>query len=155
MRPHAESRTSFKYPRGGLLQLRDVVKEDELRHPTMLDANGEECLIVVKNGNTTGVTVGRATGIESFVREYDDDGSIHSTSMEVAIYPYSHKDGAFSAPGDSGSVIADANSRIVGILTGGAGNTDSTDITYASPYYWVENRIKKSFPDSYLYPITA
>ncbi|KAF8837533.1 hypothetical protein BDN67DRAFT_185210 [Paxillus ammoniavirescens] len=154
MHPHAESRTSFKYPRGGLLQLQGVVEEDELRHPTMLDANGEVCLIVVKNGNSTGVTIGRATGIESFVREYDDYG-IRSTSMEVAIYPYSHEDGAFSAPGDSGSVIADANSRIVGILTGSTGLTDFTDVTYASPYYWVEKCIKKAFPDSYLYPITA
>lgn len=153
MHPHAESRTSFEYPFEGLLQLRDVVKEDELRHPTMLDANGEECLIVVKNSNTTGVTFGRATGIESFVREYDAHG-IRSTSMELAIYPYSYKDGAFSAPGDSGSVIADAKSRIVGILTGGTGKADCTDVTYASPYYWIEERIKKAFPDSYLYPIT-
>ncbi|ETW78096.1 hypothetical protein HETIRDRAFT_454139 [Heterobasidion irregulare TC 32-1] len=154
MRPHVKTRTSFKYPRGGLLQLRGVVKEDELRHPTMLDANGEECLIVVKNGNTTGVTIGRVSSIESFVREYDDY-NIHSTSMEVAIYSYSHDDGAFSAPGDSGSIIADANSRILGILTGGTGQTDSTDVTYASPYYWVEERIQKAFPDSYLYPTTA
>ncbi|KAH7912956.1 hypothetical protein BJ138DRAFT_1124793 [Hygrophoropsis aurantiaca] len=119
----APSRTSFKYPRGGLLQLRDVLKEDELRHPIMLDANGEECLIVVKNGNTTGITIGRTTGIESFVREYDDY-AIRST-------------------------------RIVGILTSGTGQTDSTDVTYASPYYWLEERIKTAFSDSYLYPITA
>jgi hypothetical protein len=114
--------TSFKYPLSGFLQLRDIVREDELRHPTMLDGNGEECLVVVKNGNATGATIGRATGIESFVREYNAHG-IHSTSMELAIYPYSHsfEDGAFSAPGDSGSVIADPNGRIVGILTGGAG----------------------------------
>src|SRR5438552_18874869 len=97
MYPHAETRTNFKYPRGGLMQLRDFVKDGELRRPTMLDANGEECLIVVKNGATTGVTLGRATGIESFVRNYNEYG-IHSTSMEIDIYPYSHKDGAFSAP---------------------------------------------------------
>src|SRR6266511_3734887 len=47
-------RAKFKYPRGGLM-------EGELRRPTMLDANGEECLIVVKNGISTGVTLGRAT----------------------------------------------------------------------------------------------
>lgn len=74
----------------------------------MLDERGEECLIVVKNGNTTSLTFGCATGIESFVREYVDY-EIRSTSMELAIYPYSHKDGAFSAAGDSGSVIADAD----------------------------------------------
>ena len=41
--------------------------------------------------------------------------------MRIAIYPYSQQDGAFSAPGDSGSVVADGNGRIIGILTGGAG----------------------------------
>jgi hypothetical protein len=60
MYPHAETCTNFKYPPGGLMQLRDFVKYDELCHPTMLDANGEECLIVIKNGATTGLTVGRA-----------------------------------------------------------------------------------------------
>jgi hypothetical protein len=136
------------------MQLRGVAKEDELRHPTTLDANGEECLIVVKNGNTTGGTIGRAASIESFIREYDDCG-IHSTSMGVAIYSYGYGDGAFSAPGDSGSVIADADGRIVGILIGGTGKADYIDVTYASPYYWVEERIKKAFPDSCLYPIVA
>jgi hypothetical protein len=121
----------------------------------MLDANGEECLLVVKNGSSTGVTIGRTTGIMSFVREYFEDGT-HETSMELAIYPYGHKDGAFSAPGDSGSIIADGRGRIVGLLTGGAGRKDSTDVTYASPFFWVfDERIKASFPNAYLYSIKA
>jgi hypothetical protein len=73
--------------------------------------------------------------------------------MEIAIYPYSHKDGAFSAPGDSGSIVIDGLGRIVGLLTGGSGTTDSTDVTYVTPYFWLEEQIKKVFPDSYLYPI--
>ena len=154
MHPHVQARSSFTYPRGGLMQLKDIVKESELRNPEMCDANGEPCLLVVKNGNKTGVTLGRATGIESFVREYLDNG-ICTTSMELAIHPFSHKDGAFSAPGDSGSVIADANGRIVGILTGGSGKNDSTDVTYATPYYWVDERIKMAFPNTYLFPIVA
>ena len=145
MRPHANG--PFKYPCGGLLQLRDVIKEDEIRKPFMLGRNGEECITVIKNGSATGVTIGRgSTSIESFLREYDDYG-IRSTSMEIAIYPYSHEDGAFSAPGDSGS--------LVGILTGGADQTDSTDVSYLSPYYWVEERIKAVFPNAHLYLITA
>jgi len=32
--------------------------------------------------------------------------------------------------------------RIVGILTGGAGPTDETDITYLTPYWWIERQIK-------------
>jgi hypothetical protein len=31
--------------------------------------------------------------------------------------------------------------------------TDSTDVTYVTPYFWIEEQIKKAFPDSYLYPI--
>jgi len=152
MYPYAETRTNFKYPLGGLMQLRDFVKDGELHHPTMLNANGEQCLIVIKNSATTGVTLSRATGIESFVCEYKDY-TISWTSMEIAVYPYSHKDGAFSTSGDSGSVIGDTNSCIVGMLTSGASQTDSTDITYVSPYYFLNECIKKAFYNFYLYPI--
>ena len=100
--------------------------------------------------DATGVTLGR--GIESFIQEYDDDG-IRFTSMEIATYSYSRNDGAFSAPKDSGSIVADDKERIVGILTGDAGLTGSTDVTYVSPYYWVEERIKAVFPNAHLHPI--
>jgi len=142
----------FKYPLGGLLQVKGVIKEAELRSPKQLDSNGEECLLVVKNGKTTGVTIGRVTGIESVIREYGEYG-LNKTSLEVAIYPYSHKDGAFSAPGDSGSIVVDGEGRLVGLLTGGSGTTESTDVTYITPYFWLEERVKKVFPDCFLYPI--
>jgi hypothetical protein len=155
MNPDPETRSDFKYPYSRLLQLQDIVKEDELRHPTMLDANGEDCIIVVKSGNATGVTIGRSTDIESFVREYDGD-NIRSTSMQLAIYSYNQKDGAFSAPGDSGSIISDGKGRIVGLIIGGAGKSDTdSDVTYATPYYWIDERIKEVFPNAHLYPITA
>ena len=108
---------------------------------------------LVKNGSSTGVTIGRSTGIMSFVREYFEDGT-HETSMELAIYSYGNKDGAFSAWGDSGSIIADGKGRIIGLLTGGSGQTDSTDVTYAMPFYWLfDERIKAHFPNAYLYPV--
>ena len=59
----------------------------------------------------------------------------------------------FSAPGDSGSILTDGKERIVGILTGDAGLTGSTDVTYVSPYYWVEERIKAVFLNVHLHPI--
>ncbi|KAK0477396.1 hypothetical protein IW261DRAFT_1566300 [Armillaria novae-zelandiae] len=152
MHSHPKGRSSFKYPIGGLLQVQGIPKEEEIRHPTLLDANSEECLIVIKNGKSIGVTIGRGTGIASFVREYLEDG-IKSTSMAVAIHPYSHKDGAFSAPEDSGSVVVDGHGRIVGLLIGGSGTTNSTDVTYLTPYFWIEEQIKKAFPNSYLYAL--
>jgi len=56
-------------------------------------------------------------------------------------------------PGIPGLSSPTPINRIVGILSGGAGQTDATDITYATPYWWLETCIKKAFPDSYLYPI--
>ena len=119
----------------------------------MLD--GEECLLVVKSGNSTDVTIGRTTGIMTFVREYFEGGT-HETSMELAIYPYGNKAGAFSAPGDSGSIIANGEGHIIGLLTGGAKLMDSTDVTYAIPLFWLFNeRVKSHFPNAFLYPVTA
>jgi hypothetical protein len=70
----------------------------------------------------------------SFVHEYFK-GSTHETSMELAIYPYSNKAGAFSMPGDSSSIIANGEGHIIGLLTGSAGLMDSTDVTYATPFF--------------------
>ena len=154
MHPDVEL-ASLEYPLDGLLQIQDVVEEDELRHPTMLDTTGVESVFVVKNGSATGLTVGRATAFESFVREYDRN-TIRSTSVMMAIYPYSHNDGAFSAPGIPGlSSLTDSTGRVVGILTGGAGRGGENDVSYATPYYWLEERVKRAFPDSYLYSTIA
>ena len=146
---------SFSYPLDGLLPLQDIMKDDELRRPTTLDPNGVRCLYVAKNGASTGMTIGRASGMRSFVREYFPDGT-HRTSVELAIYPYGLKDGVFSAPGDSGSIIADPTGRIVGMLSSGTGQGDDHDVTYATPFYWLfDECIKKQFPEACLYPATA
>ncbi|KAG8983866.1 hypothetical protein FRB90_005682 [Tulasnella sp. 427] len=120
MYPDADTRAKFKYPLGGLMQLQHIVTHDQLLHPTMLDATGEECIIVIKNGAATGLKFGRTTGIESFLREYKGD-AIHSTSREIAVYPR-------------------------GLWA------DFTDVTYVSAYAFLEERIKKVFPHSYLFP---
>lgn len=60
----------------------------------------------------------------------------------VDVYPYSHKDGAFSALGDPGSVVGDA--------TGGTDHTDSADVAYVSEYYFLDDPI---LPNSHLYLI--
>ena len=145
----------FKYPPGGLLQLQGIINEAELHSPTMLNKNGETCLFVLQNGNATGATIGHTTGIKSFVQEYDhhpNGYTIHTTSMELAVHPYGKVDGPFSAPGDSGSVITDPSGHIVSIITGSTGVRDSVDVTYAMPYCWIQDCIKKAFPHSHFYP---
>jgi hypothetical protein len=149
--PQPEDQAGYQYPDDGLLQVLGVVKDDEIRQPQHLDANGEKALLVVKNGLATGTTIGRVNGLDSFTRVYLGYGIEH-TSIETAILPYNKKRGPFSAPGDSGAIILDRAGRIVALLTGGGGSpTDGTDVTYGTPYWWLDEQIKKSFPGCHLY----
>jgi hypothetical protein len=154
MFPHPDDRANYKYPDDGLLQAYGVVQDDEIRNPSNLDVHGEKCLLVVKNGLRTGTTFGRTNGLESFTRTYDNHGIEH-TSIEIAVLPlpYDKTREPFSDPGDSGSIVLARDGRIVGILTGGAGPADETDITYITPYWWVEKQIKAKYPDCFLYDV--
>lgn len=152
MFPHPEDQADYEYPKGGLLQAFGVIQPDEIRNPKQLDANGEECLLVVKHGLTTGTTIGRVTGMESFTRNFNEYG-IKDTLMEIAVLPYGNANGPFSAPGDSGSIVLDRKGRILGMLNGSAGSTDKTDITYLTPYSCIDKDIKKYFPKSFLYEV--
>ncbi|KAI6163349.1 hypothetical protein EDD17DRAFT_1776098 [Pisolithus thermaeus] len=152
MFPRPEDQANYKYPEDGLLQAFGVVQADEIYNPKHLDANGEHCLLVVKNGLATGTTTGRVMGMESFTRVYDEYG-IKGTSMEIAVLPYGSMNGPFSAPGDSGSIILDRSGRILGMVTGGAGTASRTDVTYLTPYWWIEGEMKRHFPNSFLYEV--
>jgi len=43
--------------------------------------------------------------------------------------------------------------HIIGILTSGRGPTDDMDITYLTPYWWIEEQIKCKYLSSYLYNV--
>ena len=134
-----------------MLPLIGTITDDLMRNPDMWDSDGEPCLLVVKNGNATGTTIGRANGVFSIVRDYSNDMSIHQTSMEWGIINYGSESEAFSEPGDSGSAIANIRGRIGGMLTGGSGEGMSSDMTYATPFWWLLERIKANgFPDAHL-----
>ena len=121
----------------------------------MWDLDGEPCLLVVKSGNATDTTIGRANGVFSIVRDYFQDMSINQTSMEWGIINHDSKSEVFSEPGDSGSVIADIRGRIGGMLTGGSGKAKSPDMNYVTPFWWLLERIKaKGFPDAHLGVVT-
>lgn len=104
----------------------------------------------MKNGLTTGTTVGRVKGLDSFTRVYTEHG-IKQTSIEVAVLPYDSERGAFSAPGDSGAIVLERGGSIVGMITGGSGTAEGINITYLTPYWWLDEQIKKVLPGCYLY----
>jgi len=122
-----------------------------MRTPDMWDLDGEPCLLVVKSGNPTNTTLGRVNGVFSIVRDYFYDMLVNQTSMEWGIINYDSKSKVFSEPGDSGSIIADIRGHIGGILTGGSGKTKSSDMTYATPFWWLLERIRANgFPYAHL-----
>jgi hypothetical protein len=128
-----------------------TITDDLMGTPDMWDSDGEPCLLVIKSGNATDTTIGCANGVFSIVCDYFQDMSINQTSMEWGIINYGSKSEVFSEPGDSGAVIADIRRRIGGMLTGGFGKTKSSDMTYATPFWWLLERIKANgFPDAHL-----
>ncbi|KAG0635404.1 hypothetical protein HOY80DRAFT_893115, partial [Tuber brumale] len=109
------------------------------------------CLIFVKDGNSTGLTVGQASNIRSCVRNYYNDGG-SDFSREWAILPFDRRPDPFSACGDSGACVADGRGRIGGLITGGAGLTDCTDITNVSNINSIMEGIQVKFPHAHLNP---
>jgi hypothetical protein len=146
--------TDDVYPTDGLLQAHGIIQLDDIHNPEHLDANGEQCLLVVKNGLMTGTTIGRVLGMESYTRIYKEH-KIDKTSVEIGIVSYGYRQGPFSAPGDSGSIVLDRRGRILGMVTGGAGITNHIDVTYVTPYWFLDKAIKKYFPNSFLYEIVS
>ncbi|KAF8606534.1 hypothetical protein BDV93DRAFT_520820 [Ceratobasidium sp. AG-I] len=152
MRANLRDRQAFRYPGDRLLRLKGFITDEEMRSPLTLDENGDPCLIVLKHGHGTGLTVGRANDVRSVVRNYHQEDAT-SFSLEWAIVSLDKKSRPFADIGDSGAVVADGRGRIGGIITGGAGSTDSKDITYASSINSVMEGIKAKFPSAHIDPV--
>ena len=85
------------------------------------------------------------------IHEYFTDMSINQTSMEWGIINYDSKSEVFSEPGDLGSIIANIHGHISGMLTGSAGKTKSSSMTYATPFWWLLQQIRTNgFPNAHL-----
>ncbi|KAG0129443.1 hypothetical protein HOY82DRAFT_652038 [Tuber indicum] len=136
MFPNPENNHTYQYPLDRLFRARGIITDSEKRSPTMQDQHGNRCLIVMKRGSTTGLTVGRANTIASYLRQ-TGCASESEKSKEWAIYSFDKRSGPFSAHGDSGSVIVDCLGRIGGLLTGGDGLSGSLDISYATPVSFI------------------
>lgn len=146
MYPHPANPNSFNYPGDRLLRFTGTVSNEEMRSPppATKDQDNDPVIMVIKNGNTSGLTVGRLNDIRSVVRRYfkGQDGTM---SKEVAVLPRTSKSRAFSAPGDSGSVVVDGKGRVCGILTGGDGATDVSDITFITPINFILARLRSEY----------
>ncbi|KAG8742377.1 hypothetical protein FRC10_001599 [Ceratobasidium sp. 414] len=139
--PQSAGRTVFKFPTNRQLRINGCVTRELLAVPDCFDNNGEPCLVVMKDGNTTDLTVGRYAGLEAYL--CDDLGV---ESIELAIYNYDGQSGPFSAKGDSGSLIFDGGGHMVGILHSGMPKGGSNHVTYATPAWWAIEQLKLEYP---------
>ena len=142
LNPNVQNRHKFCYPTDRLLSLRGILPISEMTQPKMLDKDGNPCILVLKRGMKTGVTVGIANQISSYSRSYFDDGT-RIIAKEWPILSYSKEMGPFSQPGDSGALIVDATGQLGGLLTGGSGLTETSDITYATPLEFLLAHMEK------------
>jgi hypothetical protein len=154
MKPRYDVPSQFDYPEDRMYILRAILAAADIKQPDSLDVKGDPARFVIKRGSATATTIGRLNGFESYERRYSLLG--HFDSVGAAVYPYDSHSGPFSRGGDSGAAIVGANEDFVALLTGGAGPTESPDITYGTPIEWLWNDvIKGEFPSAVLFDAPA
>jgi len=142
--PQLGGRKTFEYPGGRQLRINGILTRELLADPDLYGPDGEPCLVVMKDGSATDLTVGLYAGLESFV--CDDLGV---ESIELGIYNYDKKKGlTFSEKGDSGALVFDGEGRMVGQLHSGInkGGSTSNHVTYATPAHFLIRCIKAKYP---------
>ncbi|EIM86619.1 uncharacterized protein STEHIDRAFT_97308 [Stereum hirsutum FP-91666 SS1] len=144
--PMAGGRNTFKFPTQRKLRIVACATEDDLAHPAEFDADGQPCLIVGKDGNTTGLTVGRYAGMVSFL-----ENEVGVVSRELGIYNTGLKAvEPFSKKGDSGSIVwhmRDGKAHMVGQLHSGRnkGVRAGNYLTYATPAWYLLEQVKSKY----------
>jgi hypothetical protein len=138
--PQSGGRTTFKWPTNRQLRINGCVTRELLAVPDCFDSSGEPCLLVMKDGNTTNLTVRRYSGLEAYL--CDDLGV---ESIELAIYNYDKQSGPLSAK-DSGSLVFNDQGHMVGILHSGMPKGGSNHVTYATPSWWAIEQLVVKYP---------
>ena len=152
-----------------LVHLRGTIPLSEMRSPkTRHKPFGDESILVMKRGSGSEFTIGCASSMMSFVREYPTDqpttpSSSHMHPARPRTYKYwpilrdfEAPNDHFSFPGDSGSVVVDGEGRMGGMIVGGAvgkgdwgtpwPNVLGVDITYVLPMDILLESIREKFP---------
>ncbi|KAJ4491916.1 hypothetical protein C8J55DRAFT_588494 [Lentinula edodes] len=137
------------------LRIEGCATKKDLSHPAEFDSEGQHCLMVGKNGNTTDLTIGRYAGLVSFTR---NQAGIES--IELGIYNSGDRFAEpFSAKGDSGSLVwhsTNDKARIVGQIHSGQnkGGSTSNHVTYCTPGWYLLSQIQKRFQYADFYRTT-
>lgn len=138
-----------------LKSLGTILDQEMLRPPPgTKDYDSAHEIMVLKNGNISGLTIGRLNTIRSFVR-CDLEVQPGEMSRELAVLPRNSTSGPCFDPGDSGSVVVDGAGRICGIITGGDGITDDLDYTFVISINFIVKRLHAFGGEANIYPSSA
>lgn len=106
----------------------------------------EPAIMVLKNGQKTGLTIGLASQVKSVVRRPHGDISVVSEEWCILGHKKNNEGRreAFSEPGDSGACVFDTHGRVGGMLTARLEKDATTlhDVSYATPIEWLLEDIK-------------
>ena len=128
----------FDYPTDRIFKIQGIIPRKDMSTPPMFDKDNVPCLLVMKRGMATGLTLGRANEINSFTRKYFANSPPEKT-LEWVICPYDSQSPPFAAKGDSGAAIVDSQGRLGGIVTGGSHHSD---LVYATPAFAILESLK-------------
>ncbi|KAH9963592.1 hypothetical protein BC827DRAFT_1281393 [Russula dissimulans] len=151
--PFGGGLTTFEFPDERKLRIEGCATKEDLAYPAELDNEGQRCLMVGKDGNTTDLTVGRYAGLLGR-NEVGTDASIFDIYNSGGKIPE-----VFSAKGDSGSLVwhmTNGKARIVGQFHSGHNRGGSTrnHVTYCTPGWHLLGQIKKRFKYADFYRTT-
>ncbi|KEP47580.1 hypothetical protein V565_150850 [Rhizoctonia solani 123E] len=138
---NAANAPAFKYPSDHLFRLSGFVDAAGLANPYFSDENNNPGSIVAKHGQATDLTFGRLSELEAHTcDEFEHD------SWEVAFLNFSKKLGNFSAKGDSGAAIFNAQGKLVALLHSGMPRGMSNHVTFGMPGHYVVELVKEHYP---------
>ncbi|GJJ13251.1 hypothetical protein Clacol_007502 [Clathrus columnatus] len=134
----------FQYPRNHLFRILGCIDAAGLSNPYFLDENNNPCFTVAKEGQATDLTFGRQSELEAYTCR-----DLEGESWEVAVLNFGgRKHGNFSAKGDSGAAIFNAEGKLVAILHSGMPRGMSNHVTFGTPGHYVYEVIMKQYPDA-------
>ncbi|KAH9928025.1 uncharacterized protein BXZ73DRAFT_90688 [Epithele typhae] len=142
--PNVANPPVFEYPLDHLFRLSGCVDAAGLSTPYFLDDDNKPCFIVAKDGQKTDLTFGRQSELEALTCP-----DLEGHSWEVAILNYGGREhGDFSAGGDSGSAIFNAEGKLVALLHSYLPTGSSTHMTFGTPGHYVMELVMQRYPDA-------
>ncbi|KAG5640814.1 hypothetical protein DXG03_006946 [Asterophora parasitica] len=146
--PNVADASAFKYPSNHLFKVDGWLTAAQLANPHFLDERGNPGYVAAKFGQKTDLTFAQYSELEAYTCN-DLEGS----SWECAFFNLAgHQN--FSAKGDSGAAIVNAEGKLIAFLHSGMPWGLSSHVTFGTPAHFVIDQIKTRYPNA-IFGLTA